>query len=82
MLFEGEEKQKILTKAQVEKALEVLTSKLMDLTEKAKKAEKEKGEKAEEGKEKKEGEGEGGLERRALVAAEGEGEFEMAMKEA
>lgn len=63
VLFEGEEKQKILTKAQVDKALEVLKSKLKDLTEKAEK-EKEKAEG------KKEGEGEGGgLVRRALVAA-------------
>ena len=63
VLFEGEEKQKILTKAQVDKALEVLKSKLKDLTEKAEK-EKENAEG------KKEGEGEGGgLVRRALVAA-------------
>lgn len=62
MLFEGEEKQKILTKAQVDKALEVLKSKLKDLTEKAEKAKKEG-----EGEGKKEGEGEGGLVRRAVV---------------
>ena len=62
VLFEGEEKQKILTKAQVDKALEVLKSKLKDLTEKAEKAKKEG-----EGEGKKEGEGEGGLVRRAVV---------------
>lgn len=41
-LFEGEAKQKILTKAQYDKALEVLKGKLKEITEKAEKAEKEK----------------------------------------
>lgn len=40
-LFEGEAKQKILTKAQYDKALEVLKSKLKEITEKAEKADRE-----------------------------------------
>lgn len=45
-LFEGEAKQKILTKAQYDKALEVLKSKLKEITEKAEKEKEEKAEKS------------------------------------
>lgn len=48
-LFEGEEKQKILSKAKCEKGLEVLKEKLKELNEKAEKPEEKPKEKADEG---------------------------------